>query len=85
MQCKNLLTFCITKSIIGDEVIIMKKMGRPKGDNNKEYSYTIRLDEGTLRRLEKYCELMGVMKSQAIRTAIENLEMKPDSDENITL
>lgn len=52
----------------------MKKMGRPKGDNNKEYSYTIRMDEWTLRRLEAYCERMGVMKSQAIRQAIENLD-----------
>lgn len=38
------------------------KKGRHKGDNNKEYIYTIRLDEGTLRCLEKYCELMGIMK-----------------------
>ena len=63
----------------------MKKMGRPKGDNNKGYSYTIRLDKGTLQRLEKYCELMGVMKSQAIRTAIENLELKADTDEETSL
>ncbi len=70
---------------MNDEVLIMKKMGRPKGDNNKDYSYTIRLDEGTLRRLEKYCELMGVMKSQAIRTAIENLELKTDTDEETSL
>ena len=70
---------------MNDEVLIMKKMGRPKGDNNKDYSYTIRLDEGTLRRLEKYCELMDVMKSQAIRTAIENLELKTDTDEETSL
>ena len=63
----------------------MKKIGRPKGDNNKDYSYTIRLDERTLRRLEKYCELKGVMKSQAIRTAIENLELKTTMDDNTTL
>ena len=29
----------------------MKKMGRPKGDNNKKIGYTIRMDEATLRRL----------------------------------
>lgn len=54
----------------------MKKIGRPKGENNKEYSYTIRMDEGTFKRLEMYCERMGVMKSQAIRTAIENLDFE---------
>ena len=30
----------------------MKKMGRPKGDNNMVKSYTIRMDDVTLTRLE---------------------------------
>lgn len=29
----------------------MKKMGRPKGDNNMDRSYTIRMDDETLVRL----------------------------------
>ena len=49
----------------------MGKMGRPKGDNNKEFAYTIRMDQGTQKRLEAYCEKMGILKSQAIREAIE--------------
>lgn len=51
----------------------MKKMGRPKGDNNMVKSYTIRMDNDTLTRLETYCELMNVTKSEAIRTAIYKL------------
>lgn len=53
-------------------------MGRPKGDNNKEIGYTIRMDDATLRRLELYCEKMGMLKSQAIREAINALPI----DEN---
>lgn len=48
----------------------MKKMGRPKGDNNMEKICTIRMDENTLVRLERYCELMQIAKSEAIREAI---------------
>ena len=33
----------------------MKKMGRPKGENNMERVCTIRMDEATLERLERYC------------------------------
>lgn len=55
-------------------------MGRPKGDNNKEHGYTIRMDEMTLRRLELYCQKMGVLKSQAIRDAINVLPVPNDSE-----
>lgn len=51
----------------------MKKMGRPKGENNMEKVCTIRMDEYTLMRLEKYCELMNVAKSEAIRVAINRM------------
>lgn len=51
----------------------MKKMGRPKGDNNMEKVCTIRMDESTLARLEAYCEKMSVAKSEAIREAINKL------------
>ncbi len=51
----------------------MKKMGRPKGENNMEKVCTIRMDEHTLMRLEKYCELMNVAKSEAIRVAINRM------------
>lgn len=51
----------------------MKKMGRPKGENNKEKVCTIRMDESTLIRLEAYCNLMQIAKSEAIRDAINKL------------
>jgi len=51
----------------------MKKMGRPKGDNNMSKSYTIRMDDDTLTRLETYCKLMKIAKSEAIRKAINTL------------
>ena len=51
----------------------MKKIGRPKGENNKERICTIRLDEQTLLRLNAYCEKMNMAKSEVIRAAINNL------------
>lgn len=51
----------------------MKKMGRPKGENNKDKVCTIRMDESTLRRLEAYCKLMNIAKSEAVRDAINML------------
>lgn len=51
----------------------MRKMGRPKGDNNMNKNYTIRMDEATLDRLEAYCEIMNVAKSKAIRKAINDM------------
>ena len=49
----------------------MANVGRPKGENNKDYNYTLRIDEQTRKRLEAYCEKMKVQKSEAIRHAIE--------------
>ena len=46
---------------------------RPKGENNKDYVCTIRMDKETLNRLETYCRLMNVAKSEAIRDAIGKL------------
>lgn len=51
----------------------MANVGRPKGKNNKEYNYTVRMDEKTRKRLEAYCEKMSIQKSEAIRMAIEKL------------
>lgn len=51
----------------------MTKMGRPKGDNNKEKVCTIRMDEGTLKRLEAYCQSRNLARSEAIREAITKM------------
>ena len=51
----------------------MSRMGRPKGDNNKGIVCTLRMDENTAKRLEAYCRLISVGRSQAIREAIDLL------------
>ncbi len=48
----------------------MSKIGRPKGDKNLEYVCTIRLDEETYNRLETYCKMLNMHKSEVIRDAI---------------
>ena len=55
------------------EVQMIKKIGRPKGDNNKDKVCTIRLDDSTLKRLEAYCKYMNIAKSEAVRDAINLL------------
>ena len=51
----------------------MKKIEHTKGDKNMVKSYTIRMDDATLIRLETYCKLMNVAKSEAIRKAINDM------------
>lgn len=51
----------------------MKKMGRPKGINNMDYVYPIRLDKNTSEKLEKYCEGKNILRSDAIRMAINSM------------
>lgn len=58
----------------------MKKMGRPKGENNMERVCTIRMDESTLARLNEYCKMMNIAKSEAIREAINKLVNNSDSE-----
>lgn len=60
----------------------MSKMGRPKGSNNKEYVYSLRMDERTRRRLEMYCLMMNKSKSDAIRDAIDLITQKKENEEN---
>lgn len=64
----------------------MGKIGRPKGRNNKEYNYSLRLDEETKSILEEYCTENNVAKSEAIREAIlrmsENIEKEVEENEN---
>lgn len=51
----------------------MKKMGRPKGANNKDCVCTIRMDENTMKRLEIYCRMIKKAKSEVIREAINKM------------
>ena len=52
----------------------MARTGRPRGTNNKEFTYSLRMDKETRELLEAYCETMGVTRSEALRTAIEGLK-----------
>ena len=48
----------------------MKKIGRPKGENNKDILCSIRMNQNTYKRLELYCKRMNIAKSEVIREAI---------------
>ena len=60
----------------------MGKPGRPKGDNNKDQLFSMRLDERTMRRLNAYCEKMNQLRSTAVRDAINR--MLEEEEENET-
>ena len=55
------------------EVRKMAKVGRPRGTNNKDVTVSMRMDKQTKARLEKYCEKMQIVKSEALRQAINLL------------
>lgn len=48
----------------------MARTGRPRGTDNKEVNYTLRLDDSSNKRLLAYCEAFGMTRSEAIREAI---------------
>jgi len=52
----------------------MARTGRPKGTNNKEVNYTLRLDEATNQRLLAYCKALSISRSEAIRDAIAEMD-----------
>lgn len=68
----------------------MSRIGRPKGNNNKEYIYSLRMDEKTKNRLEAYSRILNKSKSEVLRIAIDNLrkenlygeDMGCDNNEN---
>lgn len=51
----------------------MAKAGRPKIDNPKAQKLSFRLDEGTVRILDTYCEMNNITRSEAIRIGVEAL------------
>lgn len=52
----------------------MARTGRPKGTNNKEVNYTLRLDDSTNQRLLAYCKALSISRSEAIRDAISEMD-----------
>ena len=51
----------------------MARTGRPKADNPKNFSHTIRLDEEAERQLQEYCAKRHISKGEAIRQGIRLL------------
>lgn len=51
----------------------MARTGRPKGTNNKNVICSLRMDETTRKKLEEYCVKNKVVKSVALRRAIDLL------------
>ncbi|MED4955920.1 ribbon-helix-helix domain-containing protein [Paenibacillus macerans] len=52
-----------------------KKMGRPT-DNPKPNKITIRMDNDTLEKLDKYCKNNNIERSEGVRRAIHKLDDK---------
>ena len=52
----------------------MARTGRPKGTNNMDIICSMRMDAATKERLESYCKKMNIVKSQALRHAIDLLD-----------
>ena len=68
---RHVLDICV--DIISEkEVITMRKMGRPKGADNLDTVYTIRLNKQLAARLEEYCRLYSISKSEIIRNALSD-------------
>ena len=51
----------------------MPRTGRPKAENPKTISHTIRLDAETEKELQAYCKKHGISKGEAIRQGIHLL------------
>lgn len=68
--CKNVLTFCKTKSIMRtDGGVQMAKMGRPKVDKPASRQVTIRFKEEEYDILLEYAENHQMTISQLLRWA----------------
>lgn len=65
----------------------MSKIGRPRGENNKDNTCTIRLNDETFFKLEQYCAENNKGKSETIRDAIDLLvsNMSYNSKSSYTL
>ena len=48
-------------------------MGRPEVKNPKAINKTIRFDEKTLNKIEKYCQEKGLSFAEVIRQAVNKL------------
>lgn len=49
------------------------RTGRPKVDNPKSNDVKVRLDDETIKRLDKYCSEFGITRAEGIRRGIHLL------------
>ena len=50
-----------------------KKIGRPKVDNPMRIRFSVRLDDDTYSRLNKFCKKNNILKADAVRQGLEML------------
>lgn len=55
------------------------KMGRPLSDNPRRYVVSCKLTEKELERLDKYCELNNVSKSEVLKQSIKPI-INPETE-----
>lgn len=55
------------------EYILAKKLGRPT-TSPKTNKITVRLDDSTLTKLDKYCKKETVSRAEGIRRGIDKLD-----------
>lgn len=64
------------KGVTRKEVKNMSPVGRPKAEKPKANRFSVRLDDETEQKLEKYCEEHQMTKGEAIRQGIHLLLAK---------
>lgn len=55
------------------------KMGRPLSDNPRRYVVSCKLTEIELQRLDEYCELKNMSKSEVLKESIKYI-INPESE-----
>ena len=55
------------------------KMGRPLSDNPRKYVVSCKLTEKELQRLDEYCELNNISKSEVLKESIKPI-INPESE-----
>ena len=57
----------------------MAKMGRPKSDNPKANSVTIRFDQAEYERFKAYAEKLGISYTEVIKRSLDSLYSSDES------
>lgn len=55
------------------------KMGRPLSDNPRRYVVSCKLTEKEIQRLDEYCKLNNISKSEILKKSIKTI-INPESE-----